>query len=440
MADLKALLDYLREELRTLREQGCDTWELEREAELLADEKTEERLTKLRHLVENLDGLSSPADFAYHEPSDLEGIHEARPEGPRSIGAGISDEALRDRTHGAWLGRVAGCMLGKPVEGWSRQEIRDLLERCDAYPLDGYFPEPPESGGARTFPEYAQCLLRGHVTRGVRDDDTDYTIIGLRLMEQHGKEVTPIDVAKFWLDNIPYTKTYTAERVAYRNFVNDIWPPDSATYRNPYREWIGAQIRADAWGYACPGRPQEAATLAFRDACISHERNGIYGEMWVAAMLAAAFFAAEPEQVVRIGLSEIPRECRLAEAIENVIRWHAEDESADETLDKVLDVYGEYHAVHTINNAALVAAALLWGEKDFTRSVSLAVMGGLDTDCNGATVGSIVGTMLGAEAIPEKWTSPLNDRLESIVAGAADSRISELAERTLSLQKLRVNG
>jgi len=274
----------------------------------------------------------------------------------------------------------------------------------------------------------------------VRDDDTDYTIIGLRLMERYGKEVTPIDVAKFWLDNIPYTNTYTAERVAYRNFVNDIWPPDSATYRNPYREWIGAQIRADAWGYACPGRPQEAATLAFRDACISHERNGIYGELWVAAMLAAAFFAAEPEQVVRIGLSEIPRECRLAEAIENIIRWHAEDGSADETFDRILDVYGEYHAVHTINNAALVAAALLWGEKDFTRSISLAVMGGLDTDCNGATVGSIVGTMLGAEGIPEKWASPLNDRLESIVAGATDSRISDLAERTLPLQKLRVNG
>jgi len=435
MDEFKVLLSYVREEIPVRREQGCDTWEIEREVEVIAKEGDEDRLERLKVVCEDLENLAPHKDFHYEEPSDLEGIRSARPEGPRSIGAGISDETLRDKTLGAWLGRVAGCMLGKPVEGWNCQQIRDLLERAGAYPLDDYFPDPP--AGGRGFPEWARCLLRGGITRGVRDDDTDYTIVGLRIMEQHGKDATPADVARFWLENLPYSRTYTAERVAYRNFVNDVWPPQSAIERNPYREWIGAQIRADAWGYASPAHPQEAATLAFRDACISHVRNGIYGEMWVAAMLAAAFFAREPEQVIRIGLSEIPKNCRLAEAVQNVIQWRREDKSPEETTERILETYGAYHPVHTINNAAIVAMAMMWGDKDFTRSISLAVMAGLDTDCNGATVGSVLGVMLGASGIPEKWTAPLGDRLESLVAGDADSKISDLAERTLRLQKLR---
>ncbi len=226
----------------------------------------------------------------------------------------LSDEALEDRTLGAWLGRAAGCMLGKPVEGWSREKIEDLMSVCGLSALDDYWPEPPADGPV-AFGPGAEGLLRGKVRMAARDDDMDYTIAGLCILEKHGRAFTPRHVADFWLERLPYRCTYTAERVAYRNLVNGIEPPQSATYRNPYREWIGAQIRADAFGYACPGRPEEAAGMAFSDACVSHVKNGIYGEMWVAAMLAAAFVAGDAEKAVRVGLTEIPQNCRLAEAI-----------------------------------------------------------------------------------------------------------------------------
>ncbi len=435
MEDAGKLLTFLREELRTRREQGCDTSEVEGEVTLLEEQGAEGRLSRLCELCEVLERLEPDSRFRYCEPSDLATIRRERPEGPRILGAEIGKDVLADETLGAWLGRVAGCMLGKPVEGWKRRQIQVLLDACGERTLCDYFQAPEADGRGCVGAMLADgAILRGNITRGVRDDDTDYTIVGLRILEAHGKGFEPANVARFWLRHLPYEGTCTAERVAYRNFVNGIWPPRSATWRNPYREWIGAQIRADPWGYACPGRPQEAASLAFRDASISHTRNGIYGEMWAAAMIAAAFVVKEPKQLVRIGLSEIPRNCRLAEAIQEVLAWREEDRSAEDATENILEQHGHYHPVHTVNNAAIVAMSLLWGEKDFTRSVSLAVTAGLDTDCNGATVGSVVGAIIGADAIPDHWKGPLNDRLESLVAGDTDAAISDLARRTLAVQ------
>ena len=148
-----------------------------------------------------------------------------------------------------------------------------------------------------------------------RDDDMDYPILGLLALERHGDELTSRNMANTWLSRMPFHMLYTAENVAYRNFVNRRWPPESASWRNPFREWIGAQIRADIFGYVAPGWPEKAAELVYRDASISHVKNGIYGEMFVAAMLAASFVKSDVREIVEIGLSEIPAKCRLSEAV-----------------------------------------------------------------------------------------------------------------------------
>ncbi len=429
------LLNYAAAELKVLSEQGCDTWELERRVELLKDSDAPDGIEKARALVKGLEALKPAADFPYEEPSALDEIRARRPAGPRHLAAALSEQQLQDATLGAWQGRVAGCMLGKPVEGASRARIVDLMKHCGVERMDDYLPPSAMEAGEAAPGEGVRRLLRGNITCGARDDDVDYTIVGLRVLETCGRDFTPRDVADFWLDNLPFHKTYTAERAAYRNLVNGIQPPESATHRNPYREWIGAQIRADAFGYVCPGRPQEAADMAFRDACISHTKNGIYGEMWVAAMLAAAFVADNMPKVIEIGLSEIPENCRLADAIRQVISWHAEGLDAYEAMERVLETYADYHGVHTINNAAIVAMALLWGEKDFSRTIGLSVEAGLDTDCNGATAGSVAGALLGAGRIPNHWIEPLSDRVETAVCGLSGLTITGLAARTRALQE-----
>jgi len=431
--DIEGLINYARDELKELSEQGCETWELERRVELLRNESVPDTREQIEAICDGLEHLRPAPDFPYDEPSSLDQIRARCPEGPRHIAVPLSTDVLEDKTRGAWLGRIAGCMLGKPVEGWSRSKVADLMEVCDLEELTDYFPESPENNRGVELPK-GSPVLRGNITHGVRDDDIDYTIVGLRVLEDHGRHFEPRQAAEFWLGHLPYRRTYTAERAAYRNFVNDLWPPQSATHRNPYREWIGAQIRADAFGYSCPGRPEEAASLAFKDACISHVKNGIYGEMWVAAMLATTFVTDDVARVIEVGLTEIPKKCRLAEAIRDVVAWHDEDLTAEEALDNIMEHYGHYHSVHTINNAAIVARALLWGGKDFSRTVGLAVQAGLDTDCNGATAGSVLGALVGAEAIPRHWVEPLHDRMETAVFGESDLTISGLAARTRRVQ------
>jgi ADP-ribosylglycohydrolase len=244
-----------------------------------------------------------------------------------------------------------------------------------------------------------------------------------------------MNVGEAWLRLLPYLQVYTAERAAYRNLVNGLEPPETATYMNPYREWIGAQIRADMWGYVAPGNPELAAELAYRDANLSHVKNGIYGEMFVSAMISAAFATDDVEEIIKTGLAAIPKRSRLAEAINDVMGWSREYADWRGTWSKIIEKYGCYHFVHTINNAAIVAMGLLYGKGDYERSITISVMGGLDTDCNGATVGSILGVILGAKNLPEKWIKPLNNTVESYVVGYNNSRISNLAKRTFKMAK-----
>ena len=280
---------------------------------------------------------------------------------------------------------------------------------------------------------------RGRIREMPRDDDLDYTILGLHLVETHGTALRSADVGEAWLALLPFRAVFTAERAAYRNLVGGLAPPATARHRNPYREWIGAQIRADAYGYVLAGDPEGAAALAFADASLSHTANGVYGAMWAAALVAAAFAERDMERALESALAVIPERSRLAEALREVSAVHDDALEWESALDVLEQRHGHLSPVHTINNAAVVAAALLWGEGDFTRTIGLAVQGGWDTDCNGATAGSVFGAMHGAGAIPPRWTEPLGDRVRSALFGFDGATISDLARRTAA-QAARLAG
>lgn len=404
-----------------------------------ADLEREAHQKKAEKLLDRIQALPTLPGYAYVEPSDLAGIRAARP-APVTLPAGTRDDAaLREKALGAWLGRAAGCLCGKPVEGKRSWQIEKYLKAQGRWPLEYYF-----SGNAPADVK-KECgfdnpwllpMLEEGIACMVEDDDTNYTVTGLAIVKQHGAGFTPEHVAGFWLANIPIFHVCTAERIAYKNLVDCIPPPQSASFRNVYREWIGAQIRADFFGYVNPGNPERAAEFAWRDASISHIRNGIYGEMWAAAMLAAAYVCDDVETVIRAGLAQLPAKCRLTAAIERIIGLHRAGASYDAAVADLRARWDEnkgHHWCHTISNAEIVAIALLWGGKDYSRTVGMAVMPGFDTDCNGATAGSVLGMMLGGSGIPARWSGPMHDTLLTGVAGYHKVSLTQMADETVAL-------
>ncbi len=345
-----------------------------------------------------------------------------------------------ERIHGGWLGRCVGCTLGKPLENgfvWTPARIRVYLERAGAYPLTDYvpalLPPSPEYPLNPTWP----VSVKGRIDGAPRDDDVDYTVLGLQLLETCGTNFTQSDVADAWLTHLPFLQTYTAERVAYRNLIAGLKPPQVARYRNPYREWIGAMIRADIYGYVNPGNPVHAAELAARDAGLSHIGNGIFAAMWAAALVAAAFTADGISDALCVAQQCIPERSRLHAAVAEVIADHDGGMPWERAIEVIHRRHDHYNWVHAIPNACLVTAGLLWGGGDFTRTIARTVQGGCDTDSNGATAGSVAGIRVGARGIPTHWTEPFHDGLHSAVFGQDGSRISDLARRTQRLAAFR---
>jgi ADP-ribosylglycohydrolase len=385
--------------------------------------------------------LPTRAGYPYHEPSTLGEIRVAR---PKKRGApkppNLQRNRLFDKVYGAWLGRASGCLLGKPVERWMRPRLWGYLKETGQFPLGDYIGVDAPGETLERYEVDPKGCFRENVDHMPEDDDTNYTTIGLAVMKRHGRGFTSLDVANLWLQEMPILHTFTAERVAYRNLCLLISPPASASRRNVHREWIGAQIRADFWGYSAPGDPELAAEYAWRDASVSHVKNGVYGEMWVAAMIASAFTTDDVGEVLDAGLAQIPARCRLAEEVREMMKWRREGVAYDDAVDRIHEVWDEnrlHDWCHTISNARIVALGLLWGGGDFGDSIAKAVQPGFDTDCNGATVGSIMGVIHGSSGIPGKWTRPLNDTLETGVSGYHRVSIREMAEETLRLIEAR---
>ncbi|GHI90223.1 ADP-ribosylglycohydrolase family protein [Streptomyces xanthophaeus] len=379
------------------------------------------------------DGQAAPVPDAHPAPGP--GHAAPRAAGPGAPRPPVPPD-LRDRLEAAWLGRAAGCLLGKPVEKLPLQAIRALARAAGNWPLDGWFTAegvPPELLAAHPWNRRsAPTSLAENIDGMPEDDDLNYPLLGLLLLQRHGPGFTTADVGRLWLDELPAGRTFTAERIAYRNLLLGLEPPATATHHNPFREWIGALIRADVHGWTHPGDPAAAAAAAYRDAALTHTGNGVYAALFVAAATAeAASGRADVHGALRAGLAVVPPRSRLAEAVRSGIGAACEEPDFEAVVDRLHARYGHYHWVHAVPNTALVAAALTHAGGEFTGSICRAVSGGWDTDSNGATAGALAGILAGSPGrLPERWTAPLRNRLATTVAGFDGIGFDTLAHLT----------
>ncbi len=343
------------------------------------------------------------------------------------------------RLRNAWAGRVSGCLLGKPVEVLSYQEgpdgLRAYLRSAAALPLRDYVPAVE---GSLVASRWRSCC-RGEITRFEADDDINYTVLALLLLEAHGTAFDIADVARLWLTRLPAGVTWTAERAAYATllarmdseFVNgeDAGFDLDDCADNPYNDWIGAQIRADLYGWVCPGDPELAAELAVRDGSLSHRGEGLNGAAFVAAWGAAVPVVDMPDAAIDIALECIPASSDTAAAI----RFGRHAAARELGADRIHAEFAGLSPVHTINNLAIVVWALCKAEGSFDHAIGECVLAGLDTDSNAATVGGLAG--LAGFPIAAHWTDPWAGRVGVDLAGEPELDLKQLVARTVAVAR-----
>lgn len=375
------------------------------------------------------------ADYEFVEPSTLDEIKKCR--APFVFEKKAPEKkTLEDKIRGAWKGRIAGCFAGKPVEGIKTDELDEVLRLTGNMPMHRYITRADITDEMiekmrfnldhRNYPD---C-----VDAAPADDDTNYTVMYQEIIEKYGRAFTPADILDTWVSVQPKRAYFTAEFTAFVNNINGFEAPDSAIYKNPYREWIGAQIRADYFGYINPGDPEAAAEMAFRDACVSHTKNGIYGEMYVAALIAICAVETDLETAIKEALKFIPQKSRFAYWVNDIINKFDGGMSEEECFRKIHETWNEYgtnEGVHTLPNIQIVIASLLYGKCDFGKTVCRAVQTGFDTDCNGATAGSVLGMLKGMSVIGNEWLAPFNGRLNTQIFGVGTVEIEDRVQMTM---------
>lgn len=315
-----------------------------------------------------------------------------------------SDDYL-SRTHAGWLGQIVGGAFGTAMEGYTTDNIVKTL------------------GQVRDYPRKPNTY----------NDDITYELVLLQAVEQHGRDVTAADIGRLWVAHIPFG--WSAEDIALQNLRRGIRPPESGSFHNPYREWIGAQMRGGVVGMLHPGDPRAAARLAFLDGCISHHNNGVLGEVYNAVLVSLAYVERDVKRLLERTLAHIPADSEyyaVADFAMRACRENTQWRAAWALCEKRFETY---NWVHAYPNVAAQIVAMWYGEGDFDETIHLIGMCGQDVDCNAAQIMNALCVMIGRDAIPQRWLDPIGDQLDTYVRGMKRMTISGLAQWTKKMAK-----
>ena len=407
------------------RENGFDISGFTAKYETLPDSYDE-----LMRAFDVLAVLPKRDDWQYVEPETWEDIEkELLPVAKRKA------ENAAEKTKSAFLTSVSGCVLGKPVEMRpTMEDMRKAYEPMGEWPISHYLTRDMVKRYGRA--DMDTSTLEG--MDGVdADDDINYTVIGMLTLEKYGRAFTTDNVAAIWNKHLPAGFTWGPESSFLRQvalasreggpFFDDDWKK----YRSN-QNLCGAMIRADAFGYANPGDPRAAAEMAWRDGHMTHSYTGVYGEMFAAAAIAAAYTAESPEEIVTQALACIPQKSRLAECVRNCLTIVKGTNDFHEAYDMIHSRYSEYtHCMIYQETGTLINT--LFHAKDAGDGICLQVMQGNDTDSYGCTAGSILGAYFGS--IDESWIAPFKDKINLALACAPEHSLSALAERMAKLSE-----
>lgn len=307
-----------------------------------------------------------------------------------------------EKIYAGWLAKIIGIRFGAPIEGWTYAKIKNTYGDLDHYIVDyqGNFAADDDSNGPIFF------------VRALEDGKTfDLTAeaVGDALLNY-----APYEHGFFWWGGYGVSTEHTA----YLNLRSGIKAPKSGSIAqngSAVAEQIGGQIFIDTWGLVAPGNPDLAAAYAQKAASVTHDGNGVYGGMFIAACISHAFEEQDIRAIIEKGLTYIPADCEYRRVVRAVMTYHdARPENWRDCFQYIFENFGYDRypgGCHIIPNTAVMILSLLYGGGDFSRTLAICNMCGWDTDCTVGNVATIMGVRCGLNAIDRKWRQPINDLL-----------------------------
>lgn len=318
------------------------------------------------------------------------------------IGFSGSREELGCLNRIGWEAQICAGALGTALEGYTTENLEKVFGNIEYY--------------VRTPNTY--------------NDDITYEIAFLYALKNAGKNLKSSDIAEQWVALIP--SGWSAEEIALQNLRLGVYPPESGRLNNPYREWIGAQMRGAVCGMVSPGNAYEAARLAFMDGQVSHHNNGILGEVFNAVLTSMAYVKTDVREILETAINSIPNDSEYYSVVKYA--WDCCHESSNwkDASSKCIEKYGRYNWIHAYPNACGEVIALFFGNGVFDKTMNIIAMYGWDVDCNAAQIATVV-AIANRKAIDSKWSAPIGDLLYTYMRNLKQVTITGLAAMTTDL-------
>ena len=426
--------------------QGCDIDELAFTGRI---EAAADSYDALYALALELREPPMRADWPYTEPVDWADIvAESEQLDPHRDWPEVDLELAAEKVKAGFLGSVCGCMLGKPVEvDPTLAELKAAGEKTGNWPLNDYIPGVFLDALGRRHESWEETI-RENIRYVAADDDLHYTIIGMLLLEDRGPNFDADNLFHCWTMNLAPGWTWGSERtvlLAHGMQRHHLFEEaglagghHDVLLLNPRDESCGALIRADAYGYACPGNPDLAAWLAWKDASFTHIKTGVYGAMFIAALIALCHEADgslrgnDRLSLVEEALQRIPTKTRFAGVIRDSMSKVVAADDREAGYKAIHGKYIDYSHCQVYQEIGTLINTLKFAE-GVDHGICLQVSQGNDTDSFGATAGSMLGVLFGPGYLDSRWIRPFNNQIQHSLADFHEHRLDALADRLAQL-------
>lgn len=358
----------------------------------------------------------------------------------------ISQEELRDKISGYWIGQCVGNYMGFPFEGTYLEEpVPVFVDRY--YQFDDDSSLAINRGDLRGYCPIVTSWLEGAFS----DDDTDIEFVTLHAVEKYGLDINYEEITEMWKSHIN-RKIWCANRTARDLMSKGLIPPATGSKTNN-ENWyqIDPQLVNEIWSMFYPGMITKSAECAEWAAQITNDDWGTHPTVAYGVMYSAAIFEKDVNKLVDLALKYIPENSPFNEGMKDVIAWHKQNENWRTTRKLIFDKYynyrkGDYIApvsdVSALSNGLFGIMAVLYGEGDFLKTTGIAVSAGLDCDNQAATSAGLMGVINGASAIPVSltlglkgkiWKKPFNDTYINFSRDGlpAYNKISDIVNRIM---------